>query len=76
MENSDIKPARGMSTIIPGKSSTITHGLGTTNIVVSLYNVATGNELNSGITIVDENSVMITTASGAPEEIKVVIVGF
>lgn len=65
-----------MTTVIPGRSTTVHHGLGTTNIIVSLYNVATGNELNSGITIVDENNVLITTASGTPEEIKVVVIGF
>lgn len=72
MENTDQKP-RGMSTTIPGKTSTITHNLGSSDIIVSLYNVATGNELNAGITVLDENSVMITTASGAPDEIRVVI---
>lgn len=76
MEQSEIKQARGMSTVIPGKTTTITHNLGTTNVIISLYNTKTGNELNSGITILDENSVMITTSGGTPDEIKVVIVGF
>lgn len=76
MENSEIKKPRGTCTTIPGESTTINHNLGTTDIIVALYNVATGNELNSGITIVDENSVRITTASGAPDQIRVVIMGF
>ncbi len=67
---------RGFSTIIPGETTVIEHKLGTVNIIISLYNVATGNELNSGITIVDENTVKIVTASGAPSEIRVVIFGF
>lgn len=65
----------GVVTIIPGETTEITHNLNTINIVVALYNVATGNELNSGITIVNENIVRITTASGAPEQIRVVIIG-
>lgn len=76
MDNSEIRTPRGMCTTIPGESTTINHNLGTTDIIVALYNPATGNELNSGITIVDENSVRITTASGAPEQIRVVIMGF
>ena len=76
MENSDIKTPRGMPTTIPGETTTITHNLGTTDIVVALYNVATGNELNSGITVVDGNTVIISTASGAPAQIRVVIIGF
>lgn len=67
---------RGFSTIIPGETTVIEHQLGTVNIIIALYNVATGNELNSGITIVDENTVKIVTASGAPAEIRVVIFGF
>ena len=65
-----------MSTIIKGETTTIQHNLGTTDIIVALYNVATGNELNSGITVADENTVIITTASGAPDQIRVVIMGF
>lgn len=65
----------GVVTIIPGETTEITHNLNTINIVVALYNVATGNELNSGITIVNENIVRITTACGAPEQIRVVIIG-
>lgn len=76
MENSEYKPPRGMSTIIKGETTTIQHNLGTTDIIVALYNVATGNELNSGITVADENTVIITTASGAPDQIRVVIMGF
>lgn len=76
MENSEIKSPRGMATTIPGETTTISHNLGTTDIIVALYNVATGNELNSGITVVDENTVTISTASGAPEKIRVVILGF
>ncbi len=76
MDNSEIRTPRGICVTIPGESTTINHNLGTTDIIVALYNVATGNELNSGITIVDDNSVRITTASGAPEQIRVVIMGF
>lgn len=76
MENSEIKSPRGMATTIPGETTTITHNLGSTDLVIALYNEATGNELNSGITIVDENTVTISTASGAPEKIRVVILGF
>lgn len=76
MENKDFKTPRGMAITIPGKTTTIDHQLGTTDIIVSLYNVATGNELNSGITVVDKNTVTITTASGAPDQIRVVIMGF
>lgn len=66
---------RGTAVTIPGETTTIRHNLGTTDIIVALYNVATGNELNSGITVIDKNSVMISTASGAPEQIRVVIIG-
>lgn len=76
MENPEIKTPRGMSVVIPGKTTTINHNLGTTDVIIALYNVATGNELNSGITVLDENSVMITTASGTPDQIRVVIMGF
>ena len=76
MENSEYNTPRGMSTIIKGETTTIQHNLGTTDIIVALYNVATGNELNSGITVADENTVIITTASGAPDQIRVVIMGF
>lgn len=76
MDNSEYKTPRGMSTIIKGETTTIQHNLGTTDIIVALYNVATGNELNSGITVADENTVIITTASGAPDQIRVVIMGF
>lgn len=76
MENTEIKTPRGMATTIPGETTTISHNLGTTDIIISLYNVATGNELNSGITVLDENTVQITTASGAPQQIRVVIMGF
>lgn len=73
MENTEQKTPRGMSTIIPGKTTTVTHNLGSVDVIVALYNVATGNELNAGVTILDENSLMITTASGTPEQIRVVI---
>lgn len=76
MENSETRTPRGMSVIIPGKTTTVNHNLGTTDVIIALYNVATGNELNSGVTVLDENSIMITTASGAPDQIRVVIMGF
>jgi len=76
MENPEIKTPRGMSVVIPGKTTTNNHNLGTTDVIIALYNVATGNELNTGITVLDENSVMITTASGTPDQIRVVIMGF
>ena len=76
MESTQIQTPRGMATTIPGETTTIVHNLGTTDIIVALYNVATGNELNSGITVMDENTVIISTASGAPEKIRVVIMGF
>ena len=75
MEASNPVTPRGTAVTIPGETTRIQHNLGTTDIIVALYNVATGNELNSGITIIDKDSVMITTASGAPEQIRVVIVG-
>ncbi len=76
MEKQQSAFPRGYSTVIPGETTVIQHNLGTLNIIISLYNVATGNELNSGITVVDENTVKIVTASGAPAEIRVVIFGF
>lgn len=75
-QNKEHQMPRGMSTTIPGETTTITHNLGTKDIVVALYNVETGNELNTGITVNDENTVTIVTASGAPKEIRVVILGF
>ena len=73
MQNHNPQTPRGMSTVIPGKTTTVTHNLGSIDVIVALYNVATGNELNAGVTILDENSLMITTASGAPDQIRVVI---
>lgn len=73
MEKTENRTPRGMSTIIPGKTTTVAHNLGSLDVIVALYNVATGNELNAGVTILDENSLMITTASGAPDQIRVVI---
>jgi hypothetical protein len=58
-----------------GGTYTITHSLGTTDIQVSLWLVATGDLTNARVTNRQTNSVNVVFSTSPGEDVRVVIIG-
>ena len=55
---------------------TITHDLGTRDIVVALYDVETGEAFMAGITVTSENAISLGFGQAPPQDAyRVVVVG-